>query len=200
MTKSNWRTVVVGVILALPGCSLRAPANPNTDPGIPLDDLAPASASGYRWPKHGLTVSVDPQGCNLLPSEVLGAAAESLGIWEGLVDLRFVLVPVGSQADITVQFGAIGGYYGVAAYPGPLEPSVTVRLSNAIPWTSGLRDRGEPPADLVTVLAHEVGHAIGLAHTGQDNLMATYYTGSHREFRADVAGIAIGLYGPSLAR
>ncbi len=60
-----------------------------------------------------------------------------------------------------------------------------IRLNLRYQWTNAERDDANEPIDLVTLVAHEIGHAIGMEHPMSTMaLMHPVYHGSHR-FLAD---------------
>lgn len=97
--------------------------------------------------------------------------------------------------------------YGVLAHtlggppPNPCGNAAgDIHFDDSETWTLNLRSNGLQPIDLVTVAAHEIGHALGLDHTTVPNsLMLNTYTGSHRFLGIDdIAGIQ-SLYGPIIS-
>jgi hypothetical protein len=63
-------------------------------------------------------------------------------------------------------------------------------------WTTNMQATWTQPIDLVTVAAHEIGHALGLGHSDVTcALMNPFYTGSHRYLsQDDIDGIQ-SIYG-----
>lgn len=63
-------------------------------------------------------------------------------------------------------------------------------------WTLSERQTNAQPLDLVTVAAHEFGHALGLDHTQvAGSLMLSIYSGSHRSLGFDDKAGIQSLYG-----
>jgi hypothetical protein len=111
--------------------------------------------------------------------EALAAAAFDL--WSGAANIVFRPAKAGETPDILI--GAQGSPHGIAfadvrndrgrAASGvaPLT-AATICLNPTAAWT----DRGRAPGsfDLRTVLAHEIGHAIGLDHPGPTGTLMGY--------------------------
>jgi hypothetical protein len=66
-----------------------------------------------------------------------------------------------------------------------------IHFNEALDWTGEIRDSSNGAKDLVTIAAHEIGHALGLDHSNDPNaLMNPTYFKSHRYLDPDdVSGI-----------
>lgn len=150
------------------------------------------------------------------PNDLLGRAgldmatfAESLkgalSMWHSAADITFV--PAASPATADILIGAQAQPRGIAytnihSEPVPASPfarlgQATVCLNPRAAWRAGGKGDGETKTyELRQVLAHELGHAIGLDHPGpRGELMAyTYQDTLDRLTDGDIAGI-VTLYG-----
>ena len=136
--------------------------------------------------------------------EALAAAAFDL--WSGAARISFRPAQAGETPDILI--GAQASPHGIAfadawndrtrAVSGvaPLTRA-TICLNPALAWSDG---GGAPGAyDLRTVLAHEIGHAIGLDHPGPIGTLMGYREQGNidRLTSGDIAGVQ-RLYGPAV--
>ncbi len=138
-------------------------------------------------------------------------AVAAFAMWQARTNLDFVEVQPGEPADIVI--GAQMLPRGIAwtnvdfarpdkkAIPpdGPALAVLTqaaVCLNPAVPWTVA-SDGNIDAYGLRLVLAHEIGHAIGLDHPGRDGqLMGFAYQDNLSDLTAgDIAGVVL-LYGP----
>lgn len=134
--------------------------------------------------------------------EALAAAAFDL--WSGAANVSFRPAQAGETPDILI--GAQGSPHGIAfadvwndrarAVSGvaPLTKAA-ICLNPAVAWTDGGRVPGA--LDLRTVLAHEIGHAVGLDHPGPTGTLMGYRDQHDidRLMSGDIAGVQ-RLYGP----
>lgn len=135
------------------------------------------------------------------------AIREAFRIWSDYSQIIFTEV-VGS-ADINIAwavgdhgdgnpFDGPGGVLAHAFFPppngGPFAGNV--HFDDDETWTMNERADWQQPIDLVTVAAHEIGHALGLAHSNVNcALMNAFYAGSHRYLaQDDIDGIR-SIYG-----
>ncbi len=105
--------------------------------------------------------------------------------------IRFV---TGNHGDGS-PFDGPSGTFAHAFYPPPNGGAIAgdTHLDDAETWSVNLPPSG---TDLVSVLAHEFGHALGLAHsTVNGALMYPYYSGPHRYLHSDDVGGIQELYG-----
>lgn len=139
------------------------------------------------------------------------AIRDAFRLWAEYTNLNFVEGSSAGNSDIVISWGAfnhgddfpfddLGGVLAHAYQPPANGTSHNltgdIHFDESETWTTALRPNAANPRDLVTVAAHEIGHALGLEHTTvAGSLMLANYTGSHRYLcRDDILGIQ-SIYG-----
>lgn len=163
-----------------------------------------------RWQKKRLTYRFVSFPSGITASDLREAFAAACRIWEAHSAIR--LGESRSTADIRIGFytGNHGDHpdcsgfsgtrdYAHAFYPTPLDdfPGLEgdIHFNAKVKWTLNSAD-SSGAIDLMTVAAHELGHALGLGHTGiSDALMHAHCAMPHRYLHDDdILGIR-NLYG-----
>jgi peptidoglycan hydrolase-like protein with peptidoglycan-binding domain len=180
-------------------------------PRCGFPDTAEFVAQGNKWTTNNLTYGFQEFSPDLTQAQVRSAIVQALNLWSAVTPLNFTEIPIGNNPHIRIRFVSgnhgdgsnFDGASGVLAhafYPPPNGGDIAgdTHFDEAETWSVNLPATG---IDLVTVAAHEFGHALGLAHsTINTALMAPFYNGPHRNLEADdVAGIQ-SIYGPRGAR
>jgi hypothetical protein len=130
-------------------------------------------------------------------------AAEAFAMWSREADIRFRPARDGEAPDILIGAQGVPDHVAFAnvwhaAPSGGIAPltRATVCLNPEQAWSAGPGPAPAGALDLETVLAHEIGHAIGLDHPGaRGSLMGYTNQGSIDHLMpGDIAG-AVALYG-----
>jgi peptidoglycan hydrolase-like protein with peptidoglycan-binding domain len=173
-------------------------------PRCGFPDTADFVAEGRKWSKTALTYSYSSFTPELSQAQVRSALVQAFNLWAIVTPLTFT--EVASAGDIRIRFvagnhgdgSAFDGASGVLAhafYPPPNSGALSgdLHFDEAETWTVNLPPSG---IDLVTVAGHEIGHALGLAHSNVNGaLMFAFYGGAHRNLESDdVSGIQ-SIYG-----
>ena len=138
------------------------------------------------------------------PGRLAEIAAGAFAIWSSEANVTFRPAAPGEAPDILI--GAEGEPRRVAfanVWHGPGRDGIaaltraTICFNPKVPWSDGVGPAPAGALDFGTVLAHEIGHAIGLDHPGaRGALMAFSNQGDIDHLMpGDIAGSA-ALYGP----
>jgi hypothetical protein len=137
------------------------------------------------------------------PARLARIAAGAFAMWSRAADLDFRRAAPGEAPDILIGAQGVPDHVAFAnvwhgAPEGGIAPltRATVCLNPEQAWSAGPGPAPAGALDLETVLAHEIGHAIGLDHPGaKGSLMGYSNQGSIDHLMpGDVAG-AVALYG-----
>lgn len=155
----------------------------------------------------GAGTSVDLSA--FMPAGFHAAITAAFAAWSAVADITFIEVAdpgfdwnsgLDGASDIRITGHAFDGAGGVLAhgyYP-PANGSTAagdIHFDTAELWKIGF---GGPGFDIFQVAAHEIGHAIGLDHTGVPaSLMNPFYTEAFSGVQADDAAGAAFIYGPA---
>jgi hypothetical protein len=183
---------------------------------LPRCGFRPSSSSALarfalrsRWPANSLRFAIlnTPPGHDA--GEVRAAIHTALGLWSQAALLTFSESDP-AAAELTLSFvesndavnsedapfDGPGNILAHAFFPPPAGGSLAgrVHFDLAEPWSLAI-----PPAgtDLVTVAAHEIGHALGLDHSDQRGaLMFPTFSGPQRFLAPDDRNGIRALYAP----
>lgn len=180
--------------------------NPDTLASTESAAVAEFVTGAGKWATNELTYSFQNYTPDLPQDTVRWAIDQAFGMWSAETPLRFRRVADGTSGDIVIRFVA-GDHGDGSPFDGPSNvlahafyPSNSgairgdTHFDEAETWTLNIPTGGG--IDLVTVAAHEFGHALGLRHSDVSSaLMAPFYTGPRRFLSADdIQGIQ-SLYG-----
>jgi hypothetical protein len=132
-----------------------------------------------KLPESRARVWVQPTSWPMPISDVHQAFGQAVRIWTSVARLELEPVEGYTDADILVRPCSIDGQGKVLAWsemPCPYRPPIAQCYDVREDWDPRL-DAPRGKISLAVVMAHEIGHALGLPHGPQGNIMAPTYDG-----------------------
>ena len=160
--------------------------------------------SGTRWPNGHLTYSFTNFTGDLSTAAQRAAVSRAFSRWAAVAGLSFTEVPAGTPANIPVGW-FVGAHGDGSAFDGPgnilahgfAPPIGMVHFDDAEIWVNGA---APGTIDLESIAVHEIGHALGLAHSPVTAaIMFASFSGGTTKFmlnQDDIDGIR-SIYGPT---
>jgi hypothetical protein len=173
-----------------------------------LDDHSEFVLTPGQWPTTGVKYSFGPLTADLPFASEAALGAQAFGLWSNVARVRPSEVPDGAASNMRQWWGAgdhgdgfpfdgPGGVLAHCFYPPPVNAGAIAgdcHYDDAENWvTPGFGGAG---IDTVTVMAHEIGHGLGLAHSADPNALMYPFYSSRRAYLGydDIAGI-VAKYG-----
>jgi hypothetical protein len=147
-----------------------------------------------RWGKNQLTYSVLGALPGIPLDSMKRAAQIAFDRWAAVCDIRASHIKTaGEAADILMQIGPIDGPSGVLAWSELPGNGTTRQLKQMYGKAEAWVIADTVPVgkiDLIRVVCHELGHALGTAHLQAGNLMApTYSTQINKPQAGDIVAL-----------
>lgn len=172
-------------------------------PRCALPDMQQQVGELNKWDNPDITWAIINDLPGLSRQDFESAAATAFGYWATVCGIRPKKTNDPNTANVVITVGNIDGPSGTLAWselPNRGTRRVTQKYdSSERKWVISLNPSGGA-LDITRVLAHEIGHAVGIFHISAGNLLApTYSLQVHKPMSGDVAE-ATARYGPPVAQ
>lgn len=183
------------------------------DMGMPMDEFPDPNLVGFetfgKWQKTHLTWALEGWPEQLTYEQGRAAIAGALEQWSEHSGLTFEQIGSADKADMVLGMRHEGDHgdecpFGSSTiahsfFPNenyPVCPLGELHFNDTYAFTTAWRASSWEPIDYQSLALHEIGHALGLAHSANNKaVMWKFYVGSRRTLHDDdVAGIQ-ALYG-----
>ncbi|MCO6043485.1 matrixin family metalloprotease [Aeoliella sp. ICT_H6.2] len=159
----------------------RASAYGTTRPGWPQESPGAPVYLTYSYQNMFDGGLLDPEGNPVPESQIRTAIEEALSVWARYAPLHFTEVPDdGLSYAYSMEFGTLRFRHLLINGPDPPDGDPTTKARARFPGTTKVSgdvdfDHGDPwslvgtirEPDILGATIHEVGHALGLTHTGE---------------------------------
>jgi Matrixin len=164
------------------------------------------------WATTGLTYSFGPGTADITSNFEAGLGAQAFGLWSNVARIRPVEVVDGGANSLIgnmrqlwaaadhgdgFPFDGPGGVLAHCFYPPPVNVGAIAgdcHFDDAENWVTPAL--GGVGIDVVTVMAHEIGHGLGLTHSTDPNaLMYPFYSGRRPYLSYDDIARIVTQYG-----
>lgn len=133
-------------------------------------DMVVQGASRYGWPHKNITFYCNIALSGFTLSRIRELYTRAIQSWADVCGIDPKVVLVRSQANVASDAGPIDGPGNVLAYAYlPVDVSSTVQLTQLYDNRDRWTEYGE--SYLLGVMAHELGHSLGLTHGNSGDLM-----------------------------
>lgn len=183
----------ISFLLSFLFCTVYVLAQDNSQNKVILYDnfgLEDYSLTGYKWNKTTLNYYIINTTSDISSQDCINAIATSFAAWSDISEFTFTKVNNSSNADIVIQWDYSFSDNSILGETIPLENNgvlylVGIHFNDYLTWAVD-----GSVCDVVEVASHEIGHALGLNHSGYSNaLMFPSYHYSRSLTADDICGL-----------
>jgi hypothetical protein len=157
-------------------------------------------ATDCKWNKKEITWTIQSYPSNFSKQQIAEICLTAWSYWTEVCGLVPIYVEDSSEAMIVINMGEIDGPSNVLAWSEMpcTDEQVHQKYDSSEHWI--VSDCPTNGIDIVRVVAHEIGHGIGIPHIGRGNLMAPIYDPKIRKPQKGDIEEAISRYGESASK